>query len=140
MISQKLVDEVVIEATRLRVAATDDERSGLNFDTFNPMEPRSCIYGQMVGHCSRPRAVFLIKKCAATIHKVSPYLGLDEVECRLPKATKKEFVETRSKQGALWLFSPIEIYIAQEGADNQQLIDFLKGKRKTLDLSKTVNC
>jgi len=32
------------------------------------------------------------------------------------------------------MYSPIEFYVAQDGAKSKDLIDFLKGKSKTLNL------
>lgn len=148
MISKQLVDLTHVEAARLRKNATADELDHLDFESFNPGSDTDCIYGQMIGYCRRPRAVELIRKCATRIVKVvNPDVGngngLDNVSCELAFGAKETF-ERRTKDKPFWgevnYFSPIETYIAQDGADNKQLIAYLRGEIETLDLTPTINC
>jgi transcriptional regulator with XRE-family HTH domain len=134
MISRKLVKEVHIEAWKLRELATDEERAKLDFKTLKPDLSYRCIYGQMTGSCYSDRAERLIKSCAkVVIH------GFGEVACSL-STDSVDSVHTEWEEGEGQFFSPIETYIANENADNKQLIAFLKGERKTLNLMPSVNC
>lgn len=131
MISKDLVELVHIEASRLKENARPDELKKLDFLSLNPELPWYCIYGQITGSCYSTRAHTLIKKCAS---RVLPTL---EPSCELTYGTK---VNLHTSVNAKLSWSPIEVYILQSGSDQEQLINYLKGKRKTLNLNKTVNC
>lgn len=131
MISKELVSAVHIEAAKLKENATKDELARLNFETFDPCNWNQCIYGQATGACKSPRASRLIKQCAPFV-----LTELENVSCDLPRGRKGSI----SSNGRCNAWSPIETYIYQKGADNEQLIRYLKGQRKTLNLSPTVNC
>jgi len=117
MITKELKELVVKEATNLKENATSEELARLDFETLNPRYYDHCIYGQMTGSCFSYRSLDLLKQCAVpysdfTYRKVEPeYL----------------FADNGSRS-----FSPIEFYIDQTDAQNDTLIDFLKGKIETL--------
>ena len=121
MITDELKVLVKGEAEKLKKYATPEELAKLNFIKLFFLHGTRCIYGQITGSCFSERAVELLKKCA------EPY-----------SRSLKKYTETNIKsfiQGQFrTVFSPIEFYIAQEGAKSKALIDFLKGKSKTLNL------
>jgi hypothetical protein len=137
MISRKLVKEVHIEARKLRELATDAERGCLNFDTLNPRYPRECIYGQMTGLCYSRRAESLIAACASSYIAAESFL--EEVSCSFEPASPKT-TDIHKVLDTVCYWSPIEVYISHSDADNKQLVAFLKGERKTLNLMGSVNC
>lgn len=131
MISKALVKEVCKEAAKLRENATSRELNKLAFSSLNPQSPERCVYGQMTGGCYSPRAEELIRRCASLV--IDAGNALSNVSCKWERGRKKELHESN-------VWSPIEVYIVQDGADNKTLIRYLKGKLETLDLSHTVNC
>ena len=139
MISKSLVNAVVKEATKLREHATSVELNRIAFTRLDPISPTECIYGQATGSCTNGRSIELITKCAGVIYDLRRE-SMSDASCALPRATKPQFKQTRTNDGAWEFFSPIETYIAQMGADNKTLIRFLKGKLDTLDLTHTINC
>ncbi len=143
MIGKQLVEETEKEARLLRQYATLDERDNLDLDTFDPLDRQNCIYGQMTGSCFSKRATSLIKKCAAMVVHLEEEedcsIPIEYAPCRLPRGNKRKLTLT-SNRAEQHYFSPIEIYIAQEDADIPQLLAFLQGNSKKLNLHKTINC
>ena len=120
MITNKLKELVKQEAENLKKYALKKELKRLDFSNLYPQSYRACIYGQMTGDCYSKRAAELLNKCA------QPYSG--KVQKYLSPENKK------FKDGFIRNFSPIEFYIAQDGAESEALINFLKGKSETLEL------
>lgn len=126
MITRKLKEKVIQEATKLKTCATKEELKRLDFRTFAPDKKQYCIYGQLTGNCFSDRALELLNCCAI------PY------SCRITsyQRTRAKFNENNRKNNDSdnWVFSAIEYYICRNGARNSNLLSFLKGKRKTLTL------
>jgi hypothetical protein len=127
-ITKKLKELVTDEATKLRKHATQKERLRLNFESFSPRYPQSCVYGQMTYACRSKRAVELLDACAipfADNHNPSfindkSYSGLD-----------KEFEDTCLET----VYSPIEVYICFNGrAKNEHLLAYIRGDVDKLEL------
>lgn len=126
-ITENLKQLVKEEADKLKLNARPEELAALNFEDFSPNFAHSCIYGQMTGSCQSTRAFHLLTLCA------TPFASdIDEFE--EPKAF--DFSDRLQDKVAyeLFAYSPIEFYIAQEGAKNDNLIAYLKGESNTLDL------
>ncbi len=133
MISKRLVKEVHKEAKKLKVTASADELENLDFSYLSPTAGSRCIYGQLTGDCFTSRAIELIKECAAVgIHDSD--VGSESQSCKI-QIGKKTDIRSGNE-----FWSPIEVYIGQNGADNKHLIDYLKGDIKKLDLTPTINC
>jgi len=116
-----LIQKVIDEATKLREHATKDELGELDFNLLQPNDVGYCIYGQMAGNCYSLRASELLSMCCA------PFSS----------AITKFDTPILEKYSPLSIFrfganSPIEFYIAQPGAKNETLIEFLKSERETL--------
>ncbi len=141
MISKRLVDEVHKEAAKLRMFATDKELERLDIHTFDPLHSRHCIYGQMTGDCTDERAIALLTYCALAI-KAEGNATPADIPCDWKRGKRTDFVARSefSDSETYKVFSPIEVFIADKGADNSRLIDYLKGTTDTLDLSHTINC
>src|SRR5688572_21982070 len=59
---------VVAEATRLKALLTDEEKSKLDLDLFNPSNPEKCVYGLITGDCGNNRAALLIQECCEKVY------------------------------------------------------------------------
>ena len=132
----KLVKE---EARNLKKKATKTELSNLDFKELNPSTPHRCIYGQITGDCFEERAKNLIEKCATKIYQYKENMnGLYNSELN-----GKPNFEIQSRKGFSFLctpdiihYSPIECFITnplnKRNGNNKTLINYLKGKTKTL--------
>lgn len=138
MIGKSLVNAVHKEAAKLFKNATQEEKDRLDFEGLDPNMGRRCVYGQMTGYCYSSRATKLITACASLVLRVGEN-ELPNVSCALRHENKKN-LQKRNGDLGYYIFSPIEVYTAQDGADNAQLIAYLKGECDILDLSPTINC
>lgn len=122
MISKKLKQRVLEEATLLKQHATPEEIELLDIDELNPSQPSNCIYGQMTGSCFSPRAHELLFKCA-----VWPYsIELDTyVKTQMGVTRWMKFREVSEEA-----FSPIEYYIYHRPDKIPVLVDYLKDNRE----------
>lgn len=123
---KELIEQVTIEATALIKNTTPEERKKLDFSTLEPQRIDRCVYGQMTGDCNTNRAVSLMVMCAKKVYTAIPSSRVVGILNGSPKGLNRD---------RYW--SPIEIFIAkdenQNNGNNQMLINFLKGKRKTLN-------
>jgi hypothetical protein len=136
MISKELVELATIEVERLKKYAKAEELEKLFISKLKPKSVTECIYGLMVGNCFSRRANRLIMKCA--VRSVVPDgIRALEVSCQLDTGFK-----TRLEHRGIFTnyFTPLEVYIAQNGADNKQIINYLKGLQDTLNLEDTIDC
>ena len=116
---------VAKEAKALLLNATNYELRKLNFNDLSSTNKRQCVYGQMTYDCFSPRAVELIEACCDSIYMAK---SSSRIMGTLNGSPKKERREN--------YWSPIEMFIDIESnktnGNNEMLIAFLKGKRKTL--------
>ena len=129
MITKELKKLVREEADKLKATATEKELARLDFDTFMPTRMQYCVYGQIAGYCRSKRAIELLKTCAI------PFTGTTtpDWEDVLPV---NGFKRTTSDPwtAIIKVFSPIEVYICQPEAKNENLLAYLKGEKKKLVL------
>lgn len=119
MISNKLKQRVLEEATLLKQFATKEELSELDECTIDPGRVESCIYGQMTGDCYSIRAHELLEKCA-----IRPY---STSLLRYRRTNLKEnWLKKRSDEG--FFFSPIEYYIYHSPKNIYKIVEFLLDK------------
>ncbi len=145
MISKKLVEATELEARKLRENITVDEAARLDFSQLDPEHAERCIYGQIAGNCVSKRAIELIEKCAPFSinmrkNNTKPVRVEEAWDTSCTFEPEKTSNVLERSVWAIDYFSPIETYITQEGADNEQLVDFIKGEIAEIDLSATVNC
>lgn len=115
---ETLKELTIREATNLKQHITEKEKQNLNKRLFYPNSAHCCIYGQMTGGCSLPRAIELAKLC---IGKVSvKELDGSRISTTKPKNNNR--------------FSPLEVYIYKYRGSGEKIIDFLKGETDTLEL------
>jgi len=108
----------------LREHATDKELARLDFVNLDAFNGYHCVYGQMTGDCFSQRATKLINQCATPFSRsVEEY----DIGGMLAKRFLRKYVYPS--------FTPIEFYIAQPGAQNKVLIEFLKGEREALTVN-----
>lgn len=107
---KELKELVLAEAIELKKYITKEEKDRLNFESLDGQNPIHCIYAQLFGWAFSLKSNDLKNLCA------KPYSSnLDYY--RFPV-----LLNTRLN------FTPIEFYICQEGAQNENLINFLKDK------------
>lgn len=130
--------EIATEADNIRLYATKEERSKLNFLELNPANTERCIYGQMTGHCDSERAVELIQKCTVRymrsgISKIH-YLGFEVIQQHLNGTYVENLLEHRPTKGESAHYSMIEAYICLSDAKSENLIAYIKGETEILNL------
>lgn len=137
---KQFLEDVAKEAKALKEHATNRELSNLDFESFDPGNPNECIYGQMTGICTSPRAHELIANCCIRLVDNEKYDDSDGFETIAESIngeveSVEQLNEKRDKSGCALLYvSTLEAYIMYEGADNENLIAYLKGERKDLVL------
>lgn len=123
------------EARNLKKYATKEELQKLDFETFDPENPQCCIYGQIADNCATPRAVELIKKCCNKMVKSDEWMLIGaETFTKLKNRINGKVGDLGRIFASSRYFSSIEAYIVLKDAKNENLINFLKGKTKNLDL------
>lgn len=131
----QFLDDVKKEAKALKEHATKEEIRLLSLGTLDPQNKLMCIYGQMTGTCVSRRAAELIDKCCKKYFKLYPQIntGMRHVSESLMTSIN-EFVSERSESLKIKHLSSIETYIMQPFAKNDNLIAYLKGETKKLEL------
>lgn len=110
------------EAYNIKLHATESEKDRLHFSSLDPTLRKACVYGLMTGDCFSEMAANLLNLCALEC--------VNEIDREEPFQIVRKEVFTDSRQ----FFSPLEYYINQEDADNEQLIKYIKGQTDTLTL------
>lgn len=131
--------EVTNEAVMLRKHATKEELNRLCITFLNPTSQWTCIYGLTTGDCFSPRATELITLCCPRFFKpgaITRENDLDNVFYNTNGTNAKEFkdVTTGRRNYDNLLFSAIEIYITLPEAKKENLVAYLRGETKKLDL------
>lgn len=134
--------EVINEAVALRQHATRAELASLDFGSFDPMWPSSCIYGQATGTCFGKRASQLISLCCPryfhsgaiirdnTLNTIVRNVNGTEVpNLEQIRANGRKFFSNTTMY-----YSAIEAYIVMRGAKNKNLIAYLRGETEELDI------
>ena len=135
---KQFLADVKAEVEALKANATPEEISKLNFETFNHMKPKDCIYGQMTGDCKSPRAKELMDSACVRVMKdisgVQTIAG--ESFSFVQKYINGEYTgQTWGKHGRYWEFlSMVESYICLSGSKPENIIAYLKGEVETLVL------
>lgn len=125
--NKKLFELVIKEATDLKKYATKKQLSRLNIKTLNPDHTDLCIYGQMTGNCNSPEAQELILRCCERVYSTK---NLDSYLIEKARLSGKPVIVTTTR--IYRYMSPIEIFISRYPKYNDELIQFLKGKREEL--------
>jgi len=137
---EQLKDDVRKEAEALRVHATVEELSRINFDDFNYRGRFSCIYGLATFDCHSKRAAELIQKCTPRYFKNKGLTdirleGFEGITKRVNGVKVKGFVLSRTSEDIESKhYSAIEAYILLPEANNASLIAYLRGETETLEL------
>lgn len=135
ILSKKLIKAVEREAKAIRDNATKEEIDNLILDNFDGDEFTRCVYGLLTGDCRSPRAIELIGQCAEfTVRLNGAGLGTKgniniieseqidpELICKVPERTPYNIT----------CFSPIEIALWKSREAGENIINIIKGKRKT---------
>lgn len=143
----QFLKDVEKEVRALKKTATKDELLKLDFDNLDPDSGTRCIYGQITGECSSPRASELIFRCCARYVENLPDNGHHEFPAAKGFNVVKPLINGTSIEGVTDLksfrqhrgfvlnyFSSLETYIMLPNAKNKNLIAYLRGERKNLVL------
>lgn len=141
---EQFLKDVRTEINNIKKYATKAEINRLDFENLNPDSKYKCIYGQMTGICTSPRASELIfKSCARYISPGDDYIKTDsfiKLKSQINGKTipdiknNKQFLNTRREFGEIQHFSSLESYIMLPKAKNKNIISYLKGETKKLVL------
>jgi hypothetical protein len=127
---------VKIEAKNLKKFATKEELNRLKISLLDPSMADRCIYGMMCGHCDNGRAMELMAKCSPVMYVSRCNASSLRIEVYSKMKTPKKIVTGHfavSRKNR----SPIEIFITnQEDKNISQLINYLKGKTRTLKFAE----
>lgn len=139
---KRVLKDVTHEIEMLKKYATDEEKSFLEFGSFDPNNPNNCIYGQMTGDCESARAKELMDKACTTVmdlgtEGVGQVVGVD--------IDSEEFSVNGKYTGQTWLreqagyrdyryVSVLEAYIATDGARVNHIMEYIRGEVNKLEL------
>ncbi len=112
-------EQTIKELKALKKNATKAEIGRLYFTNLNPWGTKSCIYGQMTGHCRSGRAKKLISLCC------------NELMNTIGGIVKSNRVDGSTKDGPASLYSFLESHIMNHEEDNHKIFGWLKGETKT---------
>ncbi len=136
-ITKTLIALVKDEAKKLRKLALPKEKDKLKIKSLDSGDRTRCIYGQMTGNCNSERAGELIVNCAKRVYNTAP---ISSDILRLSKLNGKPKKIDFNDDDRTWKYiSPIEKFIwlndnvkGGKKENNEILVDYLKGKTKTL--------
>jgi hypothetical protein len=136
---EQLKDDVRKEAEALKIHATKEERERLNIDELQPAYGSYDVYGQMTGHCFSMRAAKLMYKCCKqffngdVLPDTENHTSMPRIAVNIAGEKVDGFIKERTKVKNPH-YSAIEAYILLPEANNANLISFLRGETKTLEL------
>ena len=148
MNKEQFLNAVSQEVKQLKVHASSEELSKLNFNNLYVNTIHNCIYGQMTGDCTNSRARELMDICCDVTFDIEDKI---EAETLLNYQTTNEIVEGREflpNKGQSWTssnkgynkirsflyLSSLEGYIKLTDAKNEHIISYLKDEEKELCL------
>ena len=122
------------EIISIKENATTEEIEKLNFIHLDPLHPTSCIYGQMTGDCENLRSKDLMGKgCTLVFDSLTFDCFEDLILCAHSRESNNSD-DWSSKFRNAYYFSALETYIALGDSNNKNVIAFLKGEVKELEL------
>jgi hypothetical protein len=140
------------EVEMLKQHTTEFERSKLDrFRGLDPTDPYRCIYGQLAGVCFNFRARELMNLCCTRVFDCSKGKPEDDFTGGVKQLKNRTFTEVRrlingeyKKQTwekpsgvqprAYRYLSSLEGYICLKGANNEGIVDYIRGFTDTLEL------
>lgn len=117
---KKLLEKVLIEANNIRHHASKKEKDKLLLNILKPSSRTNCIYSLMCEHYISKRCIELLNSCC------EPYSS-NYMEYNKPK--NKSFTQDIDRD-----YSAIEFYSSQKGANNKDLIEYIKGNINSIEL------
>lgn len=123
--------DVAKEAKNIKKHATREEIDNLSIERLYGRSPTRCIYGMLTGHCRLSRAIDLINMCCPIFFDK---YKVPEMDNGMRSISKAKNGSKNPNPTGLSHFSAIESYIIQPWAKNANLIAYLKGETKTLNL------
>lgn len=136
---KQFLADVKHEIDMLKLHATKEELSYLNFKTFIPESPNDCIYGQITGTCESNRAKYLMEKCCIRMWDFSDV----EFGIKGRLMENASYINGAFDSSLLWRYgsrdtydylSALEGYIQTSDAKNAEIIAYLRDEREDLVL------
>ncbi len=140
---EEFLKDVMHEINMLKQHATKEEKKNLNFDSFNPITPKQCIYGQMTGNCYTKRAKELMDLSCIKVMDLEE--GVREIED--VSIEDEAFAINGKYTGQAWRgdagtyydrnykhLSALEGYICTKNAKTEEILSYIKGEINTLSL------
>jgi hypothetical protein len=134
---------VIASVLELKANATPEELAKLDFAKLDPNSSVSCILGQITGHSRNTRAFELHPKTLAL--KDSEYdalrfdagvnlgernrFGFQNYTQKILEVMTQDF----NSQVVCIRLAPFEFFILMQGANTEELFQFLKGERDTFE-------
>lgn len=119
---KKVIKHVMKEINAIKKHATKEQIDKLNFKELRPSEYNNCIYGQMTGNCESKASLKLIRKCCTrTVDAIGDLF-------------QGSYTASRSKR-TNENFSLLERFIYMESQNNEDIIAYLRGEKKELELT-----
>lgn len=141
---EEFLSLVMQEIENIKLHATPDQINRLDFSTLHPESYNDCIYGQMTGFCRSPIAAELINACTPVVLSVD---GIKMNECggNFENLDRIKMFKVSPTGAPLKIIpvsyasrlSMLEVYIMTDkarGAVNENIIDYIKGTTKKLNL------
>ena len=119
---EKYLIAVKHEIEMLKTHATKKERNKLILKDFNPLNPTTCIYGQMTDNCFSKRATELISLCTNYGFKTLTLSNVNDIkEMKLGRIV-----------GSDLQYTPLEHFIVNYKEYTKDIIAFLKEEKNKL--------
>lgn len=118
------ITEVLAEIEMIKKFATSEEIARLDFKNFNHRHSDNCIYGQMTGHCTSPRAKELFTKKYANVGKSTDFSYV---------YSNNTFNDQDFTLGVQYTALEKYLYIVKSGT-HKKIIKYLKGEINELKL------
>lgn len=134
------------EIDSIKEYATSEEINKLNIHLFNPDDINNCIYGQLTESCESYRAKELMEKgCLKVFDVDSTFVKNKSFEYIAYKIkvnkNKRNIWNKKMKDTELQMYhrdydylSALETYIMLDNANNENIIEYLKGETQELNL------
>lgn len=134
MTREELCKLVLLEANNIKKSCTAEEILKLDINLLCPLDEFRCIYGQMTGSCHNRRTTELVKDLPVYFENVFDYYQVGDITVNETLKREVNFsvnLSTMLKE----VFSPIEVYISLPESDNENLINYIKGTSKELNIN-----
>tara|TARA_R110002124_G_scaffold257896_1_gene423617 strand:+ start:792 stop:1196 length:405 start_codon:yes stop_codon:yes gene_type:complete len=134
MKKEEFLAAVEKEIISIKENATTEEIGNLDFTELKPANSDNCIYGQMTGSCNNLRSKdLMIKGCTLVFNEIC-FSDFDTLTDNVISVESNNSNEWNRGWRYTNYFSALETYISLDDSNNENVIAFLKGEVKELEL------